>query len=74
MAPYFSSTTRRNGVWKLLQSFCLSHVLQENICSITTKLEELRETITSFTPQGPSNHQSASDKADFPHDAVIIAE
>ena len=48
--------------------------MQTKHCSVPEALEEIRETITKYTPQGPRNHQSDFDRVEYLHDAVIGVE
>ena len=53
MLQEFNSITRQNRVRKLLQNLRLSQILKTKNCSVSEALEELRETTTRYTPQGP---------------------
>ena len=48
--------------------------MQTKHCSVLEALEEIRETITKYTPQGPRNHQSDLDRVEYLHDAAIGSE
>lgn len=74
MLQEFNSITRQNRVRKLLQNLRLSQILKTKNCSVSDALEELRETITRYTPQGPPTHRSDPDKTEYLHDAVIGTE
>lgn len=74
MLQEFNSITRQNRVRKLLQNLRLSQILKTKNCSVSEALEELRETITRYTPQGPQTHRSDLDKTEYLHDAVIGIE
>ena len=74
MLQEFNSITRQNRVRKLLQNLRLSHFLKTKNGSVSEGLEELRETITGYTPQGPKTRRSDPDKTEYLHDALIGTE
>ena len=74
MVKEFNSLTRQNRVRKLLQNLRLSRIIDTKRIPVSEALEELRETITKYTPQGPPTHQSEQDKTEYLHDAVIGVE
>ena len=74
MVNEFNSLTRQNRVRKLLQKPRLSRILETKRIPVSEALEELRETITKYTPQGPPTHHSEQDKTQYLHDAVIGVE
>ena len=45
--------------------------MRERSCSVTEALEEVRETITKFSQQGPRNHRSEEDKVEYLYRAVV---
>ena len=71
MRTEFKRITRQNRVRKYLQGLRLTAVMRERSCSVTEALEELRETITKFSQQGPRNHRSEEDKVEYLYRAVV---
>ena len=67
----FHSVTWENRVRKLLQILRLESIMQTKHCSIPEALEEMRDTITKNTPQGPRNHQSDLNPEEYLHDAFV---
>jgi len=65
MQEEFNNITRQNRVRKYLQSLRLNSIIKSRNCSIAEALEELRETITRYSPQGPMTHRSEEDKVDY---------
>ena len=74
MLQTFNSIIRQNRVRKLPQKLRLSQILKTKNWSVSEGLQELRETITRYTPQGPKTHRSDPDKTECLHEAVIGTE
>jgi hypothetical protein len=73
MQSEFNSVTRQNRIRKHLQKLRLGDIMTRKTCSVTEALEELREIITKLSPQGPRNHRSDDDKAEYLYKAVVGA-
>ena len=71
MRTGFNSITRQNRVRKYIQGLRLTAITRERSCTVTEALEELRQTITKFAPQGPRNHCSEEDKVEYLYHAVV---
>ena len=74
MVNEFNSLTRQSRARKRLQNLELPQIMETKRIPVSEALEELRETITNCTPQGPPTHQSEQDKTEYLHDAVIGVE
>lgn len=70
----FSSIARQNVIRKYLQDLSLLFFMEKKSCKAGEALEELREAITKFTPQGPRTHRSEEDKVEYLYNVTIEAE
>jgi Zinc knuckle len=73
MQSEFNSVTRQNRIRKHLQKLRIGDIMTRKTCSVTEALEELREIITKLSTQGPRNHRSDDDKAEYLYKAVVGA-
>lgn len=73
MKNAFSSIVRQSWIRKYLQSPTLSSILKSSSKTVTEELEEVREKISTFTPQGPTIEISEEDTVEHLHEAVIGA-
>jgi hypothetical protein len=73
MKEEFNILTRQSRVRKRLQKLRLSTIVGNRRCSVTEALEELQESITKLTPQGPRTQRSEEDKVEYLYKAVVGA-
>eukprot|EP00171_Calliarthron_tuberculosum_P023804 IDg23804t1 len=73
MQNEFNSINRQTRVRKHLQSLRLNDIMRTKKLAVTEGLEELRETITKFAPQGPSSHRTDEAKTEYLYKAVVGA-
>ena len=74
MVNEFNSLTRQNRVFKPLQNLRPSRFTETKRIPVSEALEELRETITKYTPHGPPMQQSEQDQMEYLNDAGIGVE
>ena len=73
MSSEFNSLTRQTRVRKHLQSIRLNDIMAKKKLSVPEALENIRETITKFAPQGPQAHRTEESKTEYLYKAVIGA-
>ena len=56
---------------KTSPNFLLTQLMSSNKCSVSEGLENLRETITKFSPKGPATFRSEQDKTEYLLHVVI---
>lgn len=74
MQEEFNSLTKQNRIRKYLQTLRLNSVMEKKSCDMPKALEDFRETITKYAPQGPKQHRLEDYKVEYLYDAVIGAD
>ena len=64
MQDEYNSITQQKRIRKYLQSLWIQSLMHAKKLNTAEALEELREIITRFAPQGPRTHRSEEDKVE----------
>ena len=64
MQDEYNSITLQNRIRKYLQSLRIQSLMHAKKLNTAEALEELREIITRFAPQGPRTHRPEEDKVE----------
>ena len=73
MQDEYNNITRQNRIRKYLQSLRIQSLMNTKKLNTAEALEELRENIPRFAPQGPRTHRSGEDKVEYLYKAVVGA-